>query len=109
MTEKIPNLNEKRPEYIPTPEEVTSLFHELIKKEYTEIRKLEDEQGLYLHEVKIPGDLSDEESEYTYRRKGQYKESKTSETEIQITYYKNGVPFSGTTVARCIKGKWIIL
>jgi|GEM_PF-1520703 len=96
-------------EHIPTPEEVSSVFRELIGKEHIEGRKLEDEQGLYLYDVKIPGDSADEEIEYGYMRKGHYKEGASTATEIHITYYKNGVPISGTSAARYVDGKWIIL
>ena len=100
---------EKKPEHIPTPEEVSSVFRKLIGKEYIEGRKFEDEQGLYLYEVKIPGDSADEETEYAYMRKGHYQEGASTATEIHITYYKNGIPISGTSAARYVDGKWIIL
>lgn len=107
---KVPNIEgENKPEHIPTPEEVSSIFKELTEKEYTEVRKLEDEQGLYLYEVKIQGDSTDEETEYAYMRKGQYKEGSSTATEIHITYFKDGTPVSGTSVARYVDGKWIIL
>lgn len=96
-------------ERIPTPEEVASAFEKLIdKREYTEIRKCEDEQGVYLYEVKIHGDLPGEEIEYAYMRKGEYKEGSTSGMEINVTYYENGMAVSGTSAARFIYGKWKI-
>lgn len=86
-----------------------SVFRELIGKEYIEVRKLEDEQGLYLYEVKILGDLPGEEIGYEYMRKGQYEEGSSLSTEIHIVYYENGIPISGTSAARYVDGKWIIL
>jgi len=100
---------EKKPEHIPTPEEVCSVFRELIGKEYIEVRKLEDEQGLYLYEVKIPGDLPGEEIGYEYMKKGQYEEGASLSTEIHIVYYENGNAVGGTSAARYVDGKWIIL
>jgi hypothetical protein len=100
---------EKKPEHIPTPEEVCSVFRELIGKEYIVVRKFEDEQGLYLHEVKIPGNSEGEEIGYEYMRKGHYKEGESSATEIHIVYYENGKAVGGTSAARYIDGKWIIL
>lgn len=100
---------EKKSEHIPTPEEVYSVFRELIGKEYTEIRKLEDEQGLYLYEVKIPGDLPGEEIGYEYMRKGRYGEGSSLSTEIHKVDYKNGNAVGGTSAARYVDGKWIIL
>jgi len=107
--EKGPNLSETEIEHIPTQEEVCSVFGELIKGKYTEIRKLEDEQGLYLYEVKTPGDSADEEVGYEYMRKGHYKEGGSLSTEIHVVYYEKGIPISGTSAARHINGKWIIL
>ena len=101
------NLPEQ--EHIPTPEEVHFVFIELIGKEYKEVRKCEDEKGLYLLEVEIAGESEGEIIEYAYMRKGRYKEGQISATEIHITYYKNGAPINGTSAARYIDGKWKIL
>ncbi len=96
-------------EHIPTPEELNAMFKELIKKEYTEVRKREDEKGLYLLEVTIPGESEGEIIEYAYMRKGRYPEGESSENEIHVTYYKNDIPISGTSAARCVDGQWKIL
>lgn len=96
-------------EQIPTPEEINSVFTELIHKEFTETRKCQDEKGLYLLEVTIPGESEGEIIEYAYMRKGRYPEGQSSENEIHVTYYKNGFPVSGTSAARLINGKWEIL
>ena len=104
------NLSEMEPEDIPTPEEVLSVFAELIGAEYKEVRRCEDEKGLYLLEVVIPGELEGDNTEYGYMRKGRYAEGEISDTEIHITYYnKDGRPISGTSVARRIDGQWVIL
>ena len=102
-------FSDKSQEHIPTPEEVDSVFKELIKKEYTEVRKREDEKGLYLLEVTTPGESEDEVVEYAYMRKGRYPEGESSTNEIHVTYYQNDIPISGTSVARCIDGQWKIL
>lgn len=102
--------SEKKPEQIPTIEEVSSVFRELIgEKEYTEVRKYEDEQGLYLYEIKIQGDLPGEETGYEYMREGRYGEGSSLSTEIHIVYYEKGIPVGGTSAARYIDGKWKIL
>jgi hypothetical protein len=93
---------EKKPEHIPTLEEVSSVFRELIGN-------FEDEQGIYLYEVKIPGDLPGEEIGYEYMRKGRYGEGSSLSTEIHIVYYENGNAVGGTSAARYVDGKWIIL
>lgn len=92
----------------PNAEEVHSVFKEAIGKEYKEVRKLEDEQGLYLLEVVVPGEVEGEVAEYNYMRKGRYPEGQTSATEIHVTYYVNGTPISGTSIARYVDGKWEI-
>ena len=96
-------------EHIPTSEEVSSIFTELTKKEYKEIRKCEDQKGLYLLEIMVSGDLPNEEIKYSYMRKGRYKEGQISETGIHKTYLENGIPISGTSVARYVEGNWEII
>lgn len=102
------NPFESEPEHIPTPEEVRSVFSELIGKRYSEKRKLEDEKGLYIFEVEAMGNSEGEVSEYAYMRKGRYPEDGILATEIHVTYYVNGAPISGTLAARYIEGKWKI-
>lgn len=103
------NLSELAPEHIPIPEEVHLVFRELAGKEYKEVRKREDEQGLYLLEVEVAGEAEGEITEYAYMRKGRYAEGQISATEIHVTYYKDGEPVSGTSAARLIDGEWKIL
>lgn len=103
--------NEKNPEHIPTQEEVLAIFEKFVgEAKYEEIRKLEDEQGLYLWEIKIAQE--DGSIEYSYIRKGNYKErglagGSASETAIHITYFDNDeIPISGHSVCKLIDGKW---
>lgn len=96
-------------EPIPTLEELHAILKEVIGKEYTEVRKREDEKGVYFLEVTIPGEAAGEVTEYQYSRKGLYKECQSLATEIHATYYKDDFPVSGTSVARWIDGKWKIL
>jgi hypothetical protein len=109
MVESDFNRFEKKLEHIPTLEEVHLVFKELAKKEYKETRQREDEKGLYLLEIVVPGDSENETIEYAYMRKGQYKEGQSSATEIHVTYYDDGMPISGTSAARCVDGDWKIL
>lgn len=109
MTEKDPNPFETDPEHVPTAEEVHSVFKELIAKEYKETRRREDEKGLYLLEVVAAGNSESESTEYAYMRKGRYPEGQISATEIHVTYYENEMPISGTSAARYVDGKWVIL
>ncbi len=94
MREDKPSELETGPEHVPTPEEVRSVFRELIGGEYREVRKREDEKGLYLLEVVVPGEAEGETTEYAYMRKGRYAEGQISTTEIHITFYdKNGLAY----------------
>lgn len=103
---------EEKQEHIPVAEEVLSLFEKIVgENKYEEVRKLEDELGLYLWEIKIP--QGDGSIEYSYIREGNYKErglpgGSALETAIHITYFDNeGIPLSGHSVSKFIDGKWI--
>jgi hypothetical protein len=108
-------IEEEMSEHIPTSEEVFFLFEKLVKEtgenKYEDVRKLEDERGLYLWEIKIT--QKDGSVEYSYIRKGNYKErglagGSSSETAIHVTYFDNdGIPISGHSVSKLIDDKWI--
>ena len=100
MTEGPPDGIEEGPESIPTSEEVESVFVELCGEEgFEEIRKCEDEEGLYLWDVMSGGD------EYSYMRKGRYPEGQASQTAIHVTFYdETGTPVGGHSVAKYIDG-----
>lgn len=68
------NIFERAPELIPTPEEIYSILRVLTDKEPKEVRRREDEKGLYLLEIAFPGDLDNEVTEYLYMRQGRYNE-----------------------------------
>jgi hypothetical protein len=102
-----------KPEHVPTSGEVMLLFEILVKeKKYETRRKLEDEQGLYLWEIKIPQEDGGS-VEYSYIRKGDYKArglagGSASETAIHVTYFdEDGIPTSGQSVLKLIDDKWI--
>lgn len=104
--EKPSNTFEEGPESIPTPEEVRSVFEQLIgEEEYEDIRKLEDEQGLYLWDIIVSGE--DGNTEYSYMREGQYPEGQASVTAVHVTFFDEaGVSVGGHSVAKYIEGKW---
>lgn len=95
---------EESPEKVPTPEDVEVAFEQLIGGErYEEIRKLEDEEGLYLWDVVSGG------NEYSYMRKGQYAEGQASESAIHVTFFDDsGVPCGGHSVAKFVNGSFIL-
>jgi len=106
MHEGSPNNFEEGVENIPTPDEVESVFGQLVGQEgYEDIRKLEDEQGLYLWDIIISGE--DGDTEYSYKRAGQYKEGQTPATAIHVTFFdEEGIPSGGYSVAKYVGGKW---
>ncbi len=106
MHEGPPNNFEEGPEAVPTPEEVQSVFEQLVgKEEYEDIRKLEDEHGLYLWDIKIPRE--DGDTEYSYMRAGQYSEGQASTTAIHVTFFdEGGIPVGGHSVAKYVEGEW---
>jgi hypothetical protein len=101
-----------KPEYIPTSGEIMLLFEILVREnKYETRRKLEDEKGLYLWEIKISQENGS--VEYSYIRKGDYKAKglaggSASETAIHVTYFdEDGIPVSGQSVLKLIDDKWI--
>lgn len=111
MNEKAPGQFEKDTEHVPTPEEIHSLFEQLIgEKKYEEIRKLEDEQGVYLWEIAIAGKDGDR-IEYAYMRKGLHNSNMSDPyTSIHVYFFDNdGVPTGGYPVVKFINGKWKLI
>jgi hypothetical protein len=109
MIEKSPS-QETKGEYIPTEDEVISVFEKLTDgKEYTEVRKREDGSGVYLWEIKLSEvDEDGGTTEYSYTRAGQYPENKSLETAIHIAFFDaDGIPIGGHSVCRCLNGEWV--
>lgn len=110
MYEKPPNKLEEGLEDIPTPEEVQEIFEQLVgEKRYEDIRKLEDEQGLYLWDIIISKEDGEEDGdiEYSYMREGKYPEGQASVTAVHVAFFdKEGIPEGGYSVAKYIDGKW---
>ena len=106
MSEKPPAV-EQGPERQPSEAEVGSLFEKLTEgKEFTEVRKLEDEHGLYLWDIKVT-DEQGEVTEYSYMRKGQYPEGKAIATAVHVAFYDSeGFPLGGHSVAKYREGEW---
>jgi hypothetical protein len=102
---------EEKNEYIPSSDEVLSIFERLAgESRYETVRKLEDEKGLYLWEIRISQE--DGDIEYSYTRKGKYKGrgllgGSASETAVHVTFFSsNGTPISGYSILKFIDGKW---
>ena len=109
MAEKILKFRESK-ERIPTKEQVRLAFDRLIGKEYTEGRSCEDEKGLYFWEVFIPGDSPNGMTACVYKREGNYLESQSSTTQIEIVYLIDNSAVGGNSPAALyIDGKWEII
>lgn len=100
---------EQNNEYVPTKGEIKNLFGEVVGGEYEEIRLKEDELGLYLWEIKIPGLEGEGWEEYSYMRKGQYTEGKALKTAIYKTIFEDGFPVGGGLVAEYREDGWVII
>lgn len=111
MTEYGPSHfdQEPNPEHIPSAEEVQAKLTEIIGKEPAITRTVSDEQGLYLLEAEIPGELPGESTKYEYIRKGRgnHTEAGGTETRIHVTYYQDGDVVGGTSLAVLRDGKWV--
>lgn len=109
MSEKIPTF-ESRSERFPTEEEILSIFEELVEgKEFVELRKKEDADGVYLWEIKLnESDPDGGSAEYSYGRAGQYPENKSLETAVHVTFFDDdGYPVGGHSVAKYSSGRWV--
>ena len=110
MSERIPTF-ENKSESIPTEEEILSVFEDLVEgKEFVEVRKKEDENGIYLWEIKLTEIAEDGgTTEYSYGRAGQYPENKSLETAIHVAFFdEEGYPVGGHSVATYIGAKWVM-
>lgn len=93
-------------------EEVKIKIEKLSGKENPEIvRTLEDENGVYLHEVVTVDDKGDV-SLFSYRRSGNFQETKTAHTVIDVAYFigpvEDGMCVGGDTLSNYDEnsGEW---
>lgn len=110
--DKLRKIEEENPERVPSAEEIGALFEKLAGGAgYEELRKLEDETGPYLWEIKIAQEHGS--IEYAYVRKGDHKTgekmiSSIAETAVHSTYFDyNGVPVSEHLAFRFVDGGWV--
>jgi len=109
MTANGPPKNiETRAETAPTLEEIVAVFEKLTgSKEYTEIRRLEDERGIYLWEISVATENGHTEYEYNRAGLNPNPKSKGFQTAVYAVFYgKDGMPISGSSVAKLINNKW---
>ncbi len=103
---------EKEPRF-PSSEEIKAKIEKLCGQENPEvIRTLEDEKGVYLHEVVIIDGKGDT-SLFSYRRSGNFLETKAAHTEINVAYFlgpiTDGMCVGGDTLSDYDEnsGEWI--
>ncbi len=101
---EIPSV-ETSVERIPPKESVQELFESVIAGAFEELRCQEDEQGLYLWEVRVAEKFGP--SVYTYMRKGHYSEGQASDTAIHVVYLdEDGIECGGKAIAKFVNGAW---
>lgn len=110
MSEKPPVFEavEQGPERIPEEAEIRELFEKFVAgKEYTEFRRLEDEKGMCVLEIKITEENGDI-TEYAYARAGQHADVKAAATAIHVMFCDSeGMPAGGHLVATFDGREWI--
>lgn len=85
------NLTPEEEPRFPSLEEIKAQIERLSGQENPEvIRSLEDERGVYLHEVVIVDDKGNA-SLFSYRRSGNYQETKAATTVIDVAYFIGSV------------------
>lgn len=102
---------EKEPRF-PSLEEIRLQIERLSGQENPEtLRTLEDENGIYLHEV-VTVDEKGDAAIVSYRRAGIYQETKTTTTLIDVAYFlgsiDDGICVGGKTLSHYDKdsGEW---
>jgi len=105
MSEYIPT-NESRVEKILNEKEVLNVLEEIAGGDYEILRSLEDEDGLYMLEIRTV-DENDEVLEYTYRRAGRYPETKSDSTVIDAVFYSGDMPVGGHVIRKYKEGSWV--
>jgi hypothetical protein len=105
MSEKIPSKSIESGEKIHNEREIINIIESIIDSEYTVLRSLEDENGLYMLEVVTTDDSGD--SLYTYIRAGTYSEASSKDTAIDVIFYSDGIPVGGRSIAKYRNGEWV--
>jgi len=104
MNEKIQSI-ENQAEKIPNEREVLNVFEDIIEGEFDIVRMLEDDEGLYMLDVKTL-DQDGDMVQYIYTRAGSYKEGSSLETKIDVVFYNGEFPCGGHSVKKYTGGVW---
>jgi hypothetical protein len=113
MSFENPTPAQERESHIPSLEEIKIKIEKLCGKENPEVlRTLEDGKGVYLHEAVVVDDKGDA-SLFSYRRSGDYQETKTLVTHIDVAYFfgpiEDGMCIGGNTLSNYDEnsGEWM--
>jgi len=105
MTENIPTM-EDTAENILNEREVLNVFDKIIVGEYEIFRSLEDENGLYILEVRTTDEGGDI-VQYNYVRKNSDPKDSSTETVIYVVFYMGDIPCGGHPVHKNKEGVWV--
>jgi hypothetical protein len=83
-----------------------SIFKDIVEGEFGIVRILEDEEGLYILDIKAL-DSDGDMVQYIYTRAGSYQEGSSLETKIDVVFYSDGVPCGGHSVKKYKGGVWV--
>jgi len=111
MSEKMFTI-ENVPEHIPSVEEVMAVFERITNgKPYTELKRKEDEKGLYVLEMKLVElDEKGRSTEYWYKRDGSIEQGTNNRVPVidEVFFDAEGEPemHGSSSVAKFKKGAW---
>ena len=105
MTENTHDI-ENQAEHNPNEREVLNIFEGIIGTDYEVLRSLDDEQGLYMLEVRVKGDDGDW-IQYNYIKAGKYPEGSSSETVIDVIFFDGDMPAGGHPISKYVNGEWV--
>lgn len=94
--------------------EICREFDKLTEKEYVEVRRLSDEEGLYLYEVEFAGSSDNKKVMLQYLKEGNHGKNASLSTEISKIWLvksaddKYEVEFADQKV-RFVNGEWVSL
>jgi hypothetical protein len=107
---EFPRNGFENPDPIPTPEEVKSIFEQLLRGQGYETQRMRaDEEGLLLSwDILVRGE--DGNTRYYYNRKGQDSKSPLVEGTIDMVFFdKSDSTITGYPVAKYVNGKWKLI
>ena len=100
MSEKFPT-NENSVEKILNEREVLNVLEEIVGSDYEIFRSLENEEGLYILEVRTR-DENGEFVQYNYRRN-----DNAGDTVIDVIFFDGEMPVGGHLIKKYKEGVWV--